>query len=258
MTPRPLPLLLRLLAVVGAAGALVLGAAMSPAAAHDGVAIIDIEGVHPAGTSIHYVVRVTWEDDGHAAVGATVTATATNAAGTQLTPVTLAPIDEDGRYGGVIDYPSEGTWTVRVTSIDPTGSEEQAQEVTASAATAPEDGPTEGDGATDDATDGVADGFAPADDGTGPDAEQAASDGSDDGGLPVYLIVAAAVVALVGAATAVGIIRRRSGAGPDGPAGTAGPDGPVDDTPPAEGEAGPGAIDDPPSSTAGTRPPAES
>jgi hypothetical protein len=258
MTPRPVPLLLRLLAVIGAAGALVLGAATSPAAAHDGVAIIDIEGVHPAGTSIHYVVRVTWEDDGHAAVGATVTATATNAAGTQLTPVTLAPIDEDGRYGGVIDYPSEGTWTVRVTSIDPTGSEEQAQEVTGPATTAPEDGPAEGDEATDDATDGVADGFAPADDGTGPDAEQAAPDGGDDGGIPVYLIVAAAVVALVGAATAVGIVRRRSGAGPDGPGGTAGPDGPVDDTPPAEGEAGAGTIDDPPTSPAGTRPPAES
>jgi hypothetical protein len=259
MTSRPLPLLLRMLAVVGAAGALVLGAASSPAAAHDGAAIIDIEGVHPAGTSIHYVVRVTWEDDGHAAVGATVTATATNAAGTQLTPVTLAPIDEDGRYGGVLDYPSEGSWTVRVTSIDPTGSEEQAQEVTASATPeAPEDGPAEGDEGADDATGGVADGFAPADDGTGPDAEQAASDGSDDGGIPVYLIVAAAVVALVGAATAVGIVRRRSGAGPAGAAGAAGPDGPVDDTPLAEGVAGASATDDPPTSPAGTRPPAES
>lgn len=253
MTPRPFSRLLRLLVVLGATGALVLGAATPPAAAHDGVAIIDFEDAHPAGTSIHYVVRVTWEDDGHAAIGATVTATATNAAGTQLTPVTLAPADEDGRYSGTIEFPSEGSWTVRVTSIDPTGSEEQTQEVTAPATTeAPDDGAVDDDGSTDDTAAEAVDGFAPADDGTGPDAEQAASDGGDDGGVPVYLIVAALAVALVGAATAVGIARRKGGAGPDSSA-----DGSTDGST-ADGDAGPGTVEDPPPSAAGTRPPSES
>ena len=211
MTSRPRHVPIRLLAGVAAALALlVLGFSASPAGAHEGDAILTIEGVHPAGTQIHYIVRVTWENDGHPAADATVTATAVGADGTQLTPVTLAPVDSDGRFAGVLDYPSPGSWTVRVTSIDPTGSVEQAQEVTPPPTTEVAESGSEvttgsGDGA-DDATEG---GFAPADDGTGASGgDQAAAVGSDDGGMPVYLIVAAAAVVLIGAATAVNIIRR--------------------------------------------------
>ena len=106
---------------------------------------------------------------------------------------------------------------MRITSIDPTGTIEQPQEVAATATTqAP-------DVTTGEATDG---GFAPADDGTGASADESGDSAddaaqaparrrherrSDDGGFPVLLVVAAAAVALIGAVTAVNIIRRTAG-----------------------------------------------
>ncbi|HEX6419505.1 MAG TPA: hypothetical protein VFZ77_13475 [Acidimicrobiales bacterium] len=216
----------RLLAVLLAAAALVLGAGAVPAAAHEGDAVVVVEAAHPAGMSVHYIVRVTWENDGHAANGVTVTATAVGEDGTQLTPVTLAPADEDGRYSGLVEYPSPGAWTVRVTSVDPTGSVEQEQVVAPPSAT---EAPPEDDTATTAADDG----FAPADDDTGDGAEQAASDGSGDDGMQVVVIVIAAVVVLAGAASAIRLIRRhRPGATPgdgDGPSGGGGGGGPPGD-----------------------------
>jgi hypothetical protein len=47
-----------------------------PAGAHEGDAIIQVQAAHPAGSSVHFIVMVTWENDGHPAVDATVTATA--------------------------------------------------------------------------------------------------------------------------------------------------------------------------------------
>lgn len=227
--PHPLRLLAPLLGVAVAA-VLALGPAARPAGAHEGDAVVVVEAVHPAGQSIHYIVRVTWENDGHPAVDATVTATAIAPDGSQLTPVALAPADQDGRYAGAIEYPAPGTWTVRITSIDPTGTVEQAQEVTATATTAAPDVTT---GTGDDS------GFAPEDDGTGAsadagatDGEQAADDAGDDNGMPVAVIVVAALVVVLGAFTAVGIIRRTranppAGSGPGGstPPGGSGPGG---------------------------------
>jgi hypothetical protein len=234
MTARTLPTPARLAASLAAAVALALGLLLglvpglggSPAGAHDGPAIVVIEQVHPAGLQMHYIVRVTWEDDGHPAEDATVTATAIAADGTQLTPVALAPADDDGRYAGVVEYPSAGTWTVRVTSIEPTGSVERPQEVTAPATTELQDD-SEVTTAPDESGEDD-EGFAPADDGTG-DSDEAAtgapagSDDSDDSGMPAYLLVAAAAVVVIGAVTAVNIIRRNR------PSGTAGvsADGPT-------------------------------
>lgn len=218
MTTRPHSSPARLLAgLVGlvATAALALGLWASPAGAHDGDAVITVEGTHPAGMSIHYIVRVTWANDGHPAADATVTATAEGADGTQLTPVTLAPADSDGRYQGVVDYPAPGAWTVRITSIEPTGTLEQAQEVTPPPTT------IEATDDTSEVTTGADDGgFAAADDGTGTSDEQAgdqaADSSSDDGGMPVYLVVAAAAVVLIGAVTAVNIIRRNRANPPAG------------------------------------------
>jgi hypothetical protein len=195
--------------------ALLAGAA--PAGAHDGEGIITLEAAHPAGTSVHFIVRVTWENDGHAATGATVTATALGADGTRLTPVTLAPIDDDGRYANPIEFDGAGTWRVRFTSIEPTGTSEVTQEVTA---------PTSTTATTDDGTTGTtsaddAGGFAPADDGTGSSGEAAAGD-NDGGGMPVWLVVGAAVVVVGGAIAAVRTARRYR-TGPGSPAGPAEP-----------------------------------
>lgn len=214
--PSPVRLLVAL-----AAALLAVGAWASPAAAHDGEAVVAVEQVHPEGLSVHYVVLVTWADDGHPATDATVTATAVSPDGTQLTPVTLSAVDAEGRYSGVVEFPSPGAWTLRVTSIEPTGAAEQAQDVAAVAPTPP---PDEGGEAT-----GEAGGdFAPADD----DAEDAAAGtGDSDDGMPVYLIVAALAVVVIGAATAVNIIRRnRPGAGggsAPGPSASAGSGGPA-------------------------------
>jgi hypothetical protein len=221
-TRQPIPVrrfAVRVLAVAAVALVLVFGAGGAvPAGAHDGDAIIAVEAAHPAGTGVHYIVRVTWQNDGHPAADATVTASAVGSDGTQLTPVTLAAADSDGRYAGVVDFPAPGSWTVRITSIDPTGTLEQAQEVAPPPTTAPAEGGSEvttGQGEADDGN-----GFAPADDGTGASDEQAQtadseSDGDgdgasddDSGGMPIYLAVAAAAVVLIGAVTAVNIIRR--------------------------------------------------
>jgi hypothetical protein len=236
----------RLLATVlpAVAAVLTLGIAAVPAGAHDGDAVITVEAVHPAGQSIHYIVRVTWQNDGHAAVDATVTATGIAADGTQLTPVPLAPADADGRYSGAVEYPAAGAWTVRITAIDPTGTIEQPQDVVATATT---QAPNVTTGAPADG------GFAPADDGTGDSAEgdatatdepegaspetDAGADGSSDSGdFPILLVVAAAAVVVLGAVTAVNIIRRTKANPPGGAAGTSGDGG--DSGPDADSGAG--------------------
>ena len=206
-----------------AVAALALVAGGPPAGAHEGDAVIELEAAHPAGSSVHFIVRVTWEDDGHPATDATVTATAVSLAGDQLTPVALPAEDDDGRYSGPVEFPSAGVWTVRFTSIDPTGTLEQIQEVGVSPSTVPT---TAADGESEVTVGTEADtGFAPEEDGTGSsgeDGEAAAADG-DDGGLPVWLIVLAAVVVVGGAVAALGTIRRHRG-GPGPGAGT--PDDP--------------------------------
>jgi hypothetical protein len=210
------------------------GLAGAPAGAHDGDAVIEVE-VHPAGLQIHYIAHVTWADDGHPADGATVTATAIGADGTQLTPVTLAQADSDGRYAGVLEYPSAGSWTVRITSIDPNGTLEQAQEVTPPpTTTAPaNEVTTSPDEATGDDATSESEDFAPADDGTGDsdeaaDADDAAAepgDDSDDGGMPLLLVLAAAALVIGGAVAAVTVMRRKRAGSADTAGGPTEPDG---------------------------------
>jgi hypothetical protein len=169
------------------AGGLLLGA---PAGAQEGEGVITVEAAHPAGTSVHFIVRVTWQNDSHPAADAVVTATAVGSDGTQLNPVTLAPFDDDGRYANPIDFGAPGTWTVRFRSIDPTGTAEVTQSVDRVA--------TSGDGGEG--------GFAPADDDTGASGE--APGEGDGGGMPVWLVGAAAVVVVGGGFLALRTVRR--------------------------------------------------
>lgn len=195
--------------LVAATLATVLPAA--PAGAHEGSGVLTVEGVHPAGTSVHYVVRLTWENDGHAATGASVTATAVAADGTQLTPVPLPPVDQDGRYAGLVEFGEPGPWTVRFTSVDPTGTAEISQQITppptSTSVTGGADSASAGDAGTGTAAGEAEDGFAPADDGTGASRETAAGDGADSG-MPVWLIGVALVVFVGGALAAVRVLRR--------------------------------------------------
>jgi hypothetical protein len=175
-----------------AAASLLLG---SPAGAQEGEGIITLEATHPAGLSVHFIVRVTWENDGRPADDAIVTATAVATDGTRLTPVTLAPVDNDGRYADAIDFDAPGSWTVRFASTDPTGTAVITQTVDAAT----------DDGASGDSGEGA---FAPADDDTGSSAEASTSNGGDEGGMPIWLVGAAAIVVFGGGVLALRTVRR--------------------------------------------------
>jgi hypothetical protein len=205
-----------LAALVGLVGVLAWTAA--PAAAHDGDAAIAVEAADPEPDgSVHYVVRVTWTDDGHAALDTTVTATPVAGDGTPQTPVQMTAVDQDGRYEATVPFPAPGAWTIRFASIDPNGTVEQAQEVaeptttTAAPSTSAADAPT-----TTEAR-------------SGSEAAAASQPSDDDGGGGGSggLVVGAVVVLLV-VAGGVGFWRWRgrqqsSAAGASGPRGEASP-----------------------------------
>ena len=191
--------------------ALALGAgAASAAGAHGGDGVLQVEAAHPTGTGVHFIVQLTYENDGEAVSGADVTATPVSPSGEELAPVTLAPA-ADGTYQAPVDLPDPGEWTVRFASTEPAATLEQTVEISATTTT-----PT-----TD--ADGASAGFAPADDGTGDSA--AGDDDSDSDGVPILLVVAAAVVAIGGVFTALRIVLRTRAAGPTaGPAAGPAPD----------------------------------
>jgi hypothetical protein len=77
MTPHRTRRPVAALAAVAAVLALALGlGGASPAGAHDGAGTLTVEAAHPVDPlSVHYIVVLTWDNDGHAAEDATVTAT---------------------------------------------------------------------------------------------------------------------------------------------------------------------------------------
>jgi hypothetical protein len=91
-----------------------------PAGAHEGAGQLTVEQAQPgAERQIRYVVRLTWLNDGHAGLDATVTATVLAPDGTPQTPAALQPADQDGRYETTVTFPNPGAWTVRFTSVSP-------------------------------------------------------------------------------------------------------------------------------------------
>jgi hypothetical protein len=188
---------LSLLAWAPAAGARV---------AHGGDGVIEVEAAHPTSTGVHFIVRLTYQNDGDPVSGATVTATAVGPGGQETDPVELSPSDAGG-YQGPVDMPEPGEWTVRFRSADPPATLEQATEIPEAASGDETGGEAGGTPATDE-------GFAPAEDGTG-GSGAAGEDDSGSDGLPVLLIVAAAVVAVGGLFTGLRIVRRTHPATPD-------------------------------------------
>lgn len=121
-------------AALGLLAVSMLLTAASPAAAHEGQGILTLESqVADDQGAVRYVVRLTWADDGHPALDSTVTATPITPDGSPQTPITLAPADEDGRYAGTVSYPTPGDWTVRFTSVTPTGTIEITEAVASQA-----------------------------------------------------------------------------------------------------------------------------
>jgi hypothetical protein len=120
----------RLLAVAVASSFFAI-AATSPAAAHDGTAVITAESQTIKGTSVDYVVRAVWDNDGHAAADATATVVAESPSGDRVGPVPMEPTDDDGRYTATVDFPSPGDWNVRFTVVTPPGTLEITQTIPA-------------------------------------------------------------------------------------------------------------------------------
>lgn len=105
-----------------------------PAAAHEGAGGLTLEQSIPVSDNqVRYVVRLVSVNDGHGAVKATVTATPIAADGKAQTPVPLAEVDEDGRYGATVTFPAPGAWTIRFTAVKPPAT--LAQPVTIAAPT---------------------------------------------------------------------------------------------------------------------------
>ena len=174
-------------------GIAVLLLSQEPSLAHEGRGIINVEPAEPtAAGSVRYVLRLVWENDQHAALNATVTATPIAPTGATSTPVVLTASDQDGRYQGVVTFPTSGSWTVRFTAVTPVASTEVTQEVqlpTASTTTVVGPATT------------TAEPVVPS-----PAGQQAATDSADDSGPPLALLGAVLVVLLVGAGA---LFRRR-------------------------------------------------
>jgi hypothetical protein len=141
-------------------------------------------------------VRLTWSNDGHAALDSTVTATPVRGDGTTATPVPLTPLDEDGRYEATVAFADPGSWTVRITAVSPIATLEVPTEVSAPIATVTTVAPS----ATDATSTTTELDETPA---------AAASDSEDGDGPPLALILVGIVV--VAAITAVVVVRARRG-----------------------------------------------
>jgi hypothetical protein len=110
-----------------ASAALTAGGGVPSATAHEGEGIITVESTDVAGTEATFRVRLTWQNDGHAALDATITATPLREGAAQ-TPVPMEAIDADGRYGATLTL-EPGAWTVRFTSVTPQGTLEVPLEI---------------------------------------------------------------------------------------------------------------------------------
>lgn len=114
----------------------VLAWSTGPVSGHEGAGALALEQSSPVtGNQVRYVVRLTTVNDGHAAVNATITATLVAADGTPQTPVPLAAVDEDGRYGATITFPAPGAWAVRFTAVKPPAVLNQSVTITAPSTT---------------------------------------------------------------------------------------------------------------------------
>jgi hypothetical protein len=102
------------------ATAALIGAWAPTAGAHDGGAVIEVDTAHDIPGGVHFTLEVTWEDDGHPAAGATVTATAEGPDGGSAGPV---PFEEDaeGVYEGTVEMEEPGDWTVTFAALGPDG-----------------------------------------------------------------------------------------------------------------------------------------
>ena len=115
----------RRLLVALATALVALTALAGPAGAHEGPGILEMESDTPTGTSHRYVIRLTWENDGHpAARTTTITLTPIAPGGAAQTPVPMTAVDDDGRFEASVDLAQPGAWKVRFTALNPSANVE--------------------------------------------------------------------------------------------------------------------------------------
>ncbi|MBV6509412.1 MAG: hypothetical protein JJLCMIEE_02503 [Acidimicrobiales bacterium] len=176
--------------------------AASPATAHEDVGEMTVTGAEQIGPDLVRVeIGLLYADDGHFAEGATVSATFTAVDGSTVGPVPLAWL-RDALYAAEVDLPAAGTWTVEVSSVEPTGTATASVEVTEEGG--PTTAPTTAPATSTTTTATTA---------TAPGNGDEAGEGAEDGGssFPWLAIVAAgAALALVVVGAWLLIPRRRT------------------------------------------------
>lgn len=189
-------------------------AAIAPmAGAHGDDGILTVVSATPSGTSSTITVRLTFEGDGHPVDGATVTVVADDGAGGTIDPVPMTAAGSPGEYRATLEFPTAGSWNVRVTAVSPSATVTIPQEITAPASTStappvtPDEAPTStaADAASTETTDAPVDGVTATRDYT--------VDEESSSPLPWIL----GILALVVVVGAVAWVVARRGSGPEGP-----------------------------------------
>lgn len=196
-------------AFVVVAVALLLGAASS-AEAHGDEGEMEVLAAEPAAGPLELWVEVgvVYTNDEDLATDAVVTVTAIGPDGATIGPIDV-PNTVDAKYGTTFSVPTEGIWTLTVTSSDPAA--EQTVEVTATADTSPSpSGDTTPTTSAEASTSMGSDTTAP----SSSPASIAPADGSEssdeDNGLGILVVIGVVVAGLV--AFAVIVLRGRSSA----------------------------------------------
>jgi hypothetical protein len=90
------------------------------AEAHGEEGSFEVTSAAPAGDlTVSYDLLLTYDDDGDAAVGATVTLTGEGPGGASVGPVAFAPSGESGHYAATVIFPTAGAWQLRITGTSP-------------------------------------------------------------------------------------------------------------------------------------------
>ena len=111
--------LVRRLLAGAAAALLVLVVGTAPAPAHPATGEFTATRAEPNSAGGYTIdVLLTYTNDGHGAVGATVTVTAQGPTGGPI-PVPMAAGDREGAYTGDVELTEPGTYTISASSPDP-------------------------------------------------------------------------------------------------------------------------------------------
>jgi hypothetical protein len=158
------------------------------AAAHGDIGVLELVSTEPVDDdSVHYVVELTYENDGEHVSSAEVVLTAGDVAPNMMTA------DGDGLYSATVDFPSPGDYDILITVEEPTAELEVEQVVEA----APNTTATTVDGTTMTTT--TAD----------PSAVAAVTTSADAEGGSTWLLVVMAIIVAAMITVAVAYFRGR-------------------------------------------------